>query len=223
MKSVKYYEAYDLRYKTVHDMGYRWSGNDRTPIVYETIEKYSISREEPILEIGCGEGTDAVYLLEKGYDVKATDVSPEAIEYCKKTAKKFKDRFWVMDCLENGDESLYGFIYSVSVIHMLLTDSDRNAFFRFISGHLKSGGTGLICAMGDGKTEIKTDINEAFELKEREHPSGKMKVAATSLRMVGFDKFESEILNNGLEIIEKGFTSRMPDFDSLMWAVVRKA
>ena len=76
MKS--YYEAYDERYKTIHAKGYRWAGGENTPIVLETIRKYAIPPSAPMLEIGCGEGRDAGFLLERGYDLLAADVSPEA-------------------------------------------------------------------------------------------------------------------------------------------------
>ena len=50
----------------------------------DIIQKYHISFQDSILEIGCGEGRDARAVLEKGYNLLATDISKEAIEYCKK-------------------------------------------------------------------------------------------------------------------------------------------
>ncbi|MBQ2214454.1 MAG: hypothetical protein II414_07825, partial [Erysipelotrichaceae bacterium] len=55
-----------------------------------------------------------------------------------------------------------------------------------------------------------------------DHESGKMMVAATSCRMVSFRTFEKELKENGLKIMEEGITESLPDFDSLMYAVVRK-
>ncbi len=49
----------------------------------------------------------------------------------------------------------------------------------------------------------------------------KMMVAGTSCRMVSFKNFEDEIARNGLEIIEKGITSALPNFNNLMFAVVK--
>ena len=86
---------------------------------------------------------------------------------------------------------------------------------------MKSDGIALICSMGDGKYEMQSDISNAFEIQEREHESGKMMVARTSCRMVSFSTFENELLRNGLKIIEKGITSAMPNFNSLMYAVVQ--
>ena len=75
--------------------------------------------------------------------------------------------------------------------------------------------------MGSGETEMKTDINEAFSLKKREHHAGEVEVVATSCRMVSFKTMEKEITDAGLCIIDKGITSSLPDFNSLMFALVK--
>ena len=69
---------------------------------------------------------------------------------------------------------------------------------------------------------MMTDITKAFEVQERDHESGKMMVAATSCRMVSFRTLERELKENDLKIVEEGITESLPDFDSLMYAVVRK-
>ena len=77
--------------------------------------------------------------------------------------------------------------------------------------------------MGDGEHEFKTDITKAFDIVKRNHPSGEMEVASTSCRMVSFQTMEKEIETAHLSIVEKGITSSMPDFDSLMYFVMRKS
>ena len=208
----KYYEAYDERYKTIHAKGCSWASNERTPIVMDTIQKYQLSLSAPMLEIGCGEGRDAKYLLQKGFRLLATDVSPEAIAYCKKTCPDYADCFQVLNFLHSSNQNRYDYIYSVAVIHMLLPDKDRTAFYDFIREHLSDQGIALICSMGDGKTETMSDIQDAFTLQERNHPS----------RMVSFQCFESELSAGGLQIIEKGITSCIPEFNALMYAVVQR-
>lgn len=49
-----------------------------------------------------------------------------------------------------------------------------------------------------------------------------MLVAGTSCRVVSFPTFEAELTRNGLDIIEKGITSSLPNFDRFLYAVVRK-
>ena len=218
----KYYAAYEERYKTAHQNGVSWSSDQCSPIVMEVIKKYKIQPEHCLLEIGCGEGRDSKTVLERGYNLMATDISNEAIQYCKSVMPNFEKHFSVLDCLSDNLDETFDFIYGIAVIHMLVLDEDRDAFYQFIYRHLKSSGLALICTMGDGEFEMQSDINKAFELQEREHESGKMMVAGTSCRMVSFKTFEAELKRNHFEIIEKGITSALPDFNNLMFAVVKR-
>lgn len=218
----EYYKAYEDRYKTIHQKGASWFSNTPTPIVMELLEKYGISLSSPILEIGCGEGRDAKALLEKGYCLKATDVSPEAISYCKAAFPKHISNFQTLDCLKDHHPFSYTFIYSVAVIHMLVPSKDRTDFYQFIYQHLTENGLSLICTMGDGKIERETDIRKAFRVEEREHSSGSIPVASTSCKMVSFSTFEKELKENHFTIIEKGLTESFPDFPILMYALVKK-
>ncbi len=218
----KYYAAYEERYRTAHENGVSWSSDLATPIVLEILEKYEITSEKSMLEIGCGEGRDARTVLESGYDLLATDISEEAIAYCQRIMPDHAGHFQLLDCLSDELGSQFDFIYAVAVIHMLVRDDDRKAFYQFIRNHLKPDGLALICTMGDGEFEMMTDITKAFEVQERDHESGKMMVAATSCRMVSFRTLERELKENDLKIVEEGITESLPDFDSLMYAVVRK-
>ena len=218
----KYYTAYDERYKTAHSRGVSWMSGVRTPIVLEVIEKYGIGSGCKLLEIGCGEGRDAGPVLEAGCELTATDVSGEAVAYCKRRWPQDADRFAILDCLTERLEERFDFIFAVAVVHMLVPDGDRDGFYRFIRDHLQENGIALICTMGDGIFEMQSDISRAFAPAERDHESGKMTVAGTSCRMVSFAAFEDELTRNGLAVIEKGITAALPDFSSLMYAVVHK-
>ena len=218
----KYYAAYDERYKTVHEQEFSWFSDQNTPIVMQTVRKYGLNPGMKFLEIGCGEGRDAKTVLENGYDLLATDVSQEAIAYCKNRFPEYTRCFEILDCLENDMEDCFNFIYAVAVVHMLVPDRDRNSFYRFICDHLTKDGLALICTMGDGEEESESDISKAFHLVERDHESGKMLLTATSCRKVSFHTFEKELTGNGLSVVESGITSALPDFDRLMYAVVRR-
>ncbi len=217
----KYYAAYEERYKTVHAHGVSWLSDVSSPIVMEVINKYNIKKDHRRLEIGCGEGRDSKAVLEHGFPLMATDISKEAIAYCKKRMPQYENHFGVLDCLSDKLDAEFDFIFGVAVIHMLVPDEDRDGFYQFIRSHLAADGIALICTMGDGEFECQSDISTAFTLQERNHESGKMMVAGTSCRKVSFSTFEKELARNGLTLIEKGITSSPPDFDSLMYAVVR--
>ncbi len=220
----KYYEAYDDRFRQIHEQNLKWFGEGPSPIVAETIRTFSVSPDSKLLEVGCGEGRDAHPLLLRGFDLLATDVSPEAIAFCRKAFPAFAARFQVVDCVAGEMDGQFDFIYAVAVLHMLVLDDDRNAFYRFLHTHLTPSGIALICTMGDGTYERQTDIRTAFDLNERIHePSGKtVRIAGTSCRIVNFQTFEAELTQNGLAAVEKGVTAVEPDFPQMMFAVVKK-
>ena len=216
----KYYEAYDDRYRQVHGQDLQWFASSPSPIVGEILERYNINGK--MLEIGCGEGRDAGCLLERGYDVLATDVSPAAIDYARKWFLEFADRFGVLDCLAENLDEKFDFIYAVAVLHMLVPDEDRNEFYRFIREHLESGGKALICTMGNGEWEMQSDISTAFDVQKRIHePTGReVEIAGTSCRMVSWETLRRELAANGLAIVEQGITAVEPDFPQMMYALV---
>lgn len=218
----KYYEAYDKRYKQVHSKGLAWSTNTNTKIVEEIINKYHLEKSK-ILEIGCGEGRDARYLLNKNYNVIATDISKEAIDYCKKKDIIHKNNYNVLDVLNDKSEEKYGFIYSVACLHMLVLDNDRNNYYEYIFNYLEKNGYALVLSMGDGIKESSSDISKAFNNIKRTHQetNQELNIAATSCRIVNFDTLIKEV-NNKFEVIEYGITEIENHFDKIMYILIKK-
>lgn len=221
----KYYEAYDSRYRQIHRQDLQWASDQPSAIVAQTMERFSVSPGDALLEIGCGEGRDAAALLRGGYDLLATDVSPEAIRYCREKYPAYAARFQRLDCVTERLEQRFDFLYAVAVVHMLVADEDRDGFYAFVRDHLKPRGVALICTMGDGQLELQSDVAAAFDVAERIHEgTGKMvQVAGTSCRMVSFETFDRELRRNGLAVLSQGFTAVEPDFSQLMYAVVQRA
>ena len=220
----KYYEAYDKRYRQVHAKSISWESDENSPIVIETIQKYVKVVNPKILDIGCGEGRDCLFLLNLGYDVQALDVSNEAINYCKrKVSATNRRRFHVVDVCTDSFDGAFDFIYSVATLHMLVLKQDRQQYFDFIKGHLSKGGYALILSMGDGHTEIESNVHEAFQDKIRIHQQTgeEMLLAATSCKTVGFDTFRKELHDSGFDIVDDGITVIENHFSSIMYAVVR--
>ena len=219
----KYYEAYDKRYKQVHDKGLTWSTNSNTEIVEVIINKYHLEKRK-ILEIGCGEGRDARYLLNNNYNVLATDISQEAIDYCIKNDSVHKNNYKVLDVLSDNSKDKYGFIYSVACLHMLVLDEDRNKYYNYVYNHLEDNGYALILSMGDGKSESSSNISKAFDNIKRTHQESnqEIEVAATSCRIVNFDTLLKEV-NNKFEVIEYGITKIENHFDKIIYILIKKA
>lgn len=220
-----YYKAYEKRYKQVYKNNSLWSSKEPTPDVVNTILKENIPINAKILDLGCGEGRDAIFLLNKNYNVFAIDYSKTVIEKCKELSNyKYNNKFKQFDIITDTLENKFDFIYSVAVIHMFVNDEHRNKFYKFIYDHLTTKGCALIITMGDGIYEYKSNINTSFNNTSRVivNSGVSIKVATTSCNIVSWGTFERELLDNGLIIKEKWISKEIPEFNSSMCVIVCK-
>lgn len=216
----EYYKAYEERYKKYHkEKNKAWAGKEPSYILKELLKN---EKNKTILEIGCGEGQNANYLLENGYNVTASDVSQSAIDWCK-TTYKFKDKFFVLDVLNNNHTNKYDVIYTISTLHMLIFDDDRKKFLDFIYNHLNDNGKAIITIMGDGETERNSsDASKAFDLITRNVNGEDVVVASTTCRIVNWNNFLNELSNSNLKPITYYTTSEISGFNISMLAIVEK-
>lgn len=222
----KYYEAYDDRYKKIHtETSLAWAGDRPSPSIENLLNKYGATKKSKILEIGCGEGQNAINLISLGYNIEASDISAEAIKWCKQKAKEKgidENHFYVMDILKNNLKMKYDFIYSVAVLHMLVDDKDRHKFLKFVHNHLTDEGKAFIIVMGDGKETRRSDISKAFELAERPFADKVVRVATTSCRIVTWDEYLNEMKSAHLNVLEHYIDTTISGFSSSMVVVVEK-
>ena len=223
---MKYYHAYEDRYKKVHEeRGKPWAGERPSKILKELLLKYGGDEKSKILELGCGEGQNALYLMQEGFSIDACDVSAEAISWCKNWAKERglnADRFFVMDVCDNDFSGEYDFIYSVAVLHMLVEDEDRHKFLSFIKNHLKKDGRAFVVVMGDGQTSYRSGTKDAFMLADRPFEDGIIQVATTSCRKVTWEEFLAELGRAGLKVLDHYLDHSISGFDVSMVAEVAR-
>lgn len=217
----KYYEAYDLRYKRIHQDGLLWFKNAPTPELLDWISVQNVPLEETILEIGCGEGRDALYLASNGYKVAGTDVSEEAINICKIKSDENQLKIdWIReDFIEmpNTDLPSYNWIYSIGTLHMLIDEEDRRQFLANVYSRLNINGKLLLVSKGDGITSFKTKKEEAFDLVDRFHylDDKKYSLEATSFCRKTWEGHLKELEAAGFKI-EKYFNSSNEFYDDCM-------
>lgn len=223
----EYYKAYDKRYRIYHKQtGLAWMGEDASTVLNDILIKLGANYRSKILEIGCGEGQNALFLQQKGFDIVATDVSSEAINWCKKRAKEKKlspEKFFVLDILNNQLSDKYDFILAISTLHMLVLENDRKAFFDFVFNHLKDKGIAIITSMGDGK-QIKndSDIKKAFELTKRTNNIGDFLLPNTTCRIVDWETLMKEVTASNLQIKEKFVSHSISGFNNSMVVILNK-
>jgi tellurite methyltransferase len=83
-----------------------------------------------ILEVGCGEGKNALFLAQKGFDVHAFDISPAGILKMKKIASmnNIQINAWTQDLKEYYFKKSFDVIISYGTLHFV----EKNAWKNFI-------------------------------------------------------------------------------------------
>lgn len=94
-----------------------------------------------VLDVGCGEGRNSVFLAGKGFAVDAFDISEAGIEKAKRiaSASKVEVNFMRGDLVAFVFEKEYNVILSHGVLH-LCEEADRNAFIERAKQHTSAGG-----------------------------------------------------------------------------------
>lgn len=218
-----YYKAYDQRYRQVYKNGMLWSTKENSIDVIHTMNKYHISSSSKILDLGCGEGRDAIYLLNNGYDVLGIDYSTTVIEKCNELSRyQYPWKFRQFDLIQGRMNEKFDFIYSIAVLHMFVTSLHRKRYFQFIKEHLEEGGIALICVLGDGATNYTSDYTQAFlDSKRIVMNNGKeLEIATTSCKIVDWETLENEIYSSNLKIEERWLSNDIPEFLESMCVVV---
>lgn len=128
---------YDGRYNTEE---YYW-GLKPNRICYDIMKILPPIRPYRVLDIGCGEGKDAVFFAKCGYTVTAFDISKQGIEKAEKLAQynKVEVRFFRGDIFDYRPETEYDIIFSSGVLHFL-SRSRRKEFCDSLKEHTADNG-----------------------------------------------------------------------------------
>jgi ubiquinone/menaquinone biosynthesis C-methylase UbiE len=136
---------WDVAYKT-GKFNLLWENDIPTPELVATVATQDISKGKVALDIGCGAGTEALFLGQCGYHVHAIDLSTEAIQIAKERAKAANVNVdWIVgDAFHLPIKSnTVDFINDRGCFHIIPT-CNRSKYAGEVSRVLKSGGTFLL-------------------------------------------------------------------------------
>lgn len=163
--------GYDNRYAGKE---YYW-GLEPNKLCYEIMRRKPSIKPYKILDIGCGEGKDAVFLAKNGYDVTAFDISEAGIQKAKNLADmhKVSVNFFKADIKDFRVETDYDIIFSSGVFHYIPLDL-RQSLINNLKEHTKINGLNVINvfvgkpfispALDMEKEELQVDIWKSGEL-----------------------------------------------------------
>ena len=98
------------------------------------------------LEIGCGTGSNAVWLAQQNFQVTATDVSDLAIQKARERATDagVKCHFVVADFLNDRlPDAPFAFVFDRGCFHSFDSDKERKKFAKNVAFHLEDDGLWL--------------------------------------------------------------------------------
>lgn len=171
--------GYPLRSLTEYDSHYAgkeyYWGAEPNRLLYEIMQRKPPIKPYKVLDIGCGEGKDAVFLAKNGYDVTAFDISETGIQKAKNLADihGVKADFFKADIKDFRIETDYDIIFSSGVFHYLPFDL-RQSLIDNLKEHTEINGLNVINvfvgkpfispAPDMEKEELQVDIWKSGEL-----------------------------------------------------------
>lgn len=141
--------GYPLRSLTEYDSHYAgkeyYWGAEPNRLLYEIMQRKPPIKPYKVLDIGCGEGKDAVFLAKNGYDVTAFDISETGIQKAKNLADihGVKADFFKADIKDFRIETDYDIIFSSGVFHYLPFDL-RQSLIDNLKEHTEINGLNVI-------------------------------------------------------------------------------
>jgi len=98
-----------------------WADLAPSPKLVAWLEEHAASQESRAVTIGCGLGDDAEMLESHGYVVTAFDISPSAIDMCRRRYPSSRVKYLVADLFDQPVEWRRGFdlVYECNTVQIL--------------------------------------------------------------------------------------------------------
>jgi SAM-dependent methyltransferase len=146
-----------------------WDIGQPQPALVDAIERYGLSG--PVLDIGCGTGTHALWATEQGYTALGIDFSERGIEVARMKARdrSLNTDFRVANALNLPDTlGLFDTVVDSGLFHAFETD-ERETYAHELATIVSSGEHLFLAGFAEGATEdtgpnpiAPDDIHSAF-------------------------------------------------------------
>jgi tellurite methyltransferase len=128
---------YDIRYAGAD---YYW-GTQPSALCPRVLELAPPERSPRLLDIGCGEGPDAVFFARSGYSVSAFDSSPQGVEKAARRAREAGVQLDVFtaDLLTYRPDPGFDVLFSTGVLHYVPPEMRGELFAAYREGTVPGG------------------------------------------------------------------------------------
>jgi len=166
----------------------RWDTGITPPEVVAVIEGAAAASAGRALDLGCGTGTNVIYLAQHGWQAVGVDFSPAAIQQARKKARDTKGATFVEGDVSQlshlGIDGPFDFVLDIGTFHGLPARS-RQAYVQEVARVTRSGGLFMIWAIAEARRpflpgvpntqekEIAERFGQDFILERVEHGKGR--------------------------------------------------
>lgn len=152
---------YEEHYK---QKDYYW-GLNPSKLCYEIMKLKPPIKPYRVLDIGCGEGKDAVFLAKNGYIVSAFDIADAGLDKARALAEKNRVdvNFFKANILDYRPDTMFDIIFSSGVFHYI-TPEVRKEVTRSLKAHTTVNGINVINVFVD-----KPFIEKPADYEQQEH------------------------------------------------------
>lgn len=157
--------------------------------LFELVEKGEFRAPAKVLDIGCGNGRNSIYLAKHGFDVEAVDFSETAIELAKENAAKanvsVKFHCRSIFDFEYAAKS-FDAIYDSGCFHHIAPHR-RPDFLALVANALKTGGIfAMVCFAPGGGSDFSD-----LEVYQNQTTGGGLSFTEESLRKIFSNDFQN--------------------------------
>ncbi|MCX2682782.1 methyltransferase domain-containing protein [Campylobacter sp. MIT 21-1685] len=150
LHSNEYYLGYEKRYKKIYENGVStWESrlaNESLVAIYKNFESYF--KNKKVIDLGCGEGRDSIFLKKNDVDVTSIDISTSALEKARSFAKEqnldidfIESNVLFLNAFENES---FDTAINMGCLHMIVNAEERKQHIKNVYRILKQGGIFII-------------------------------------------------------------------------------
>lgn len=230
-----YYCGYDDRYREVYrNEAELWETDQPNQSLTSILEQHSSLLTGKVVDLGCGEGRDTLYLASLGADVLGVDLSRAAIDKGRERAARAgltNARFAEGDViyLRNLENESFDFALNMGCLHMLTDPEHRTRHINRVFEILKPGGYFLVdhCQRNWGKgffsipdyDSIASDLVPGRHIPRRIRAKSEMK--SIKLKVLPFSEtlkedLVGEVCRPGFKVVDSALTNTEAFGDSAL-------
>ncbi len=118
-----------------------WEDTEPSPEMMQLFTHF-VQPGKSVLEIGCGLGTNAVWLAQQGYHYHGVDISEEAVRQAREQTHKatVPATIWQADIMVEPPKRQFNTVFDKGCMHTFLQEDDRQRFCQTVYDLLEPDG-----------------------------------------------------------------------------------